>query len=385
MTRRRTIWLAILPALLAVACAKPQETAGPVLDPWTDLCGDQPILFTSRVAAPATKTDPVVTDLPHSTVFSVFGFYQPGVIGESTGSWTQLATKNWIPNFMYDQEVAYDTDHWSYSPIKYWPNNGENTLTFWAYAPHPQGVNNGIELLKKNDDDDYTNTTVDIPDIGFDVMTNNGQTDLMVSDIVQDQHLRDTETDPVVDADPADGIVPLLFHHILCKIDFRVQKAETVEAEKVIKLKSISFQQLYLNGTHPGTYNNNWTVTGDRLTGTVWANDDGFELPAYSTDPDKLAASYVATYMPIPQDLGDLEDAETARVLLHVEYTVGSSNTRSRVDYPMHLALHPDNEWKQNTHYTYTIRIAPSDSYIEFSAAIEPWGETVPWVYHHVD
>lgn len=363
-------------------CGK-NEVVAPEEDPWIDLCGDQPIRFSSSMATPATKTDPVVTDLPHSTVFSVFGFYQPGVIGQSSGSWSQLETKNWIPNFMYNQVVSYDTDHWSYSPIKYWPNNGENTLTFWAYAPHPQGVDNGIELLKKNTEIDYSNITVDIPDIGFDVRTNNGQTDLMVSDIVQDQHLRDTETEPVVTADPTDGIVPLLFHHILCKIDFRVQKAEGVST--VIKLKSISFQQLYLAGTHPGTYNNNWTVTGDRLTGTVWSDNDGRELPAYSTDPEDLADSYVATYMPIPQDLGDLEDDETDRVLLHVEYSVGSSSRTTSADYPLYLALHEDNEWKQNTHYTYTLRISPSDTYIEFSAAIEPWGATVHWVYHHVD
>ena len=352
-------------------------------DPWIDLCGDQPIRFSSFMATPATKTDPLVTDLPHSTVFGVFGFYQPGVIGQSSGSWSQLETKNWIPNFMYNQVVSYDTDHWSCSPIKYWPNNGENTLTFWAYAPHPQDGDNGIELLKKDTEEDYDNITVGIPDIGFDVRTNNGQTDLMVSDIVQDQHLRDTETEPVVTAEPTDGIVPLLFHHILCKIDFRVQKAEGVST--VIKLKSISFRQLYLTGTHPGTYNYSWDVTGDRGTGIAWSDDNGHVLPAYSTDPVDLVNSYVATYMPIPQELGDLEDEETARVLLHVEYSVGSSSGTTGADYPLYLALHEDNEWKQNTHYTYTLRISPSDTYIEFSAAIEPWGATVPWVYHHVD
>ena len=151
-------------------------------------------------------------------------------------------------------------------------------------------------------------------------------------------------------------------------------------------MKSISFRQLYLTGTHPGTYNYSWDFTGEyRGTGIAWSDDNGQVLPAYSTDPDDLANSYVATYMPIPQELGDLEDEETARVLLHVEYSVGSSSGTTGADYPLYLALHEDNEWKQNTHYTYTLRISPSDTYIEFSAAIEPWGATVTWVYHHVD
>lgn len=48
------------------------------------------------------------------------------------------------PNFMYNQKVSYDADHWAYSPIKYWPNeygsqaesDDIDKVTFFAYAPY---------------------------------------------------------------------------------------------------------------------------------------------------------------------------------------------------------------------------------------------------------
>lgn len=61
------------------------------------------------------------------------------------------------PNFMYNQQVTYSTDHWTYDPLKYWPNDfanpgavdnqttngaaqGSNTyggnVSFFAYAPY---------------------------------------------------------------------------------------------------------------------------------------------------------------------------------------------------------------------------------------------------------
>ncbi len=56
----------------------------------------------------------------------------------------QPYTPNATPNFMYNQQVTYDTDHWKYSPLKYWPNEfgeeavstGLDRLSFFAYAPY---------------------------------------------------------------------------------------------------------------------------------------------------------------------------------------------------------------------------------------------------------
>ncbi len=40
------------------------------------------------------------------------------------------------PNFMYNQQVLWNTSKWEYSPIKYWPTTQGDKLSFFAYAPH---------------------------------------------------------------------------------------------------------------------------------------------------------------------------------------------------------------------------------------------------------
>ena len=67
--------------------------------------------------------------------FGVFAYYGNGALYNETSK----------PDFMYDQQVTYNTTNnvWEYSPVKYWPNEyGEaasseaaDRLTFFAYAP----------------------------------------------------------------------------------------------------------------------------------------------------------------------------------------------------------------------------------------------------------
>lgn len=66
----------------------------------------------------------------------VFAFYQPAVNGREGAAYT--SAKYATPNFMYNQNVKYNSgnDTWYYSPAKYWPNNENDKLTFFAYAPY---------------------------------------------------------------------------------------------------------------------------------------------------------------------------------------------------------------------------------------------------------
>lgn len=40
-----------------------------------------------------------------------------------------ISTADHAPNFMYNQQVYYNSSAWTYSPIKYWPNEGVNNTT----------------------------------------------------------------------------------------------------------------------------------------------------------------------------------------------------------------------------------------------------------------
>lgn len=65
--------------------------------------------------------------------FGVFAYYTDNHVYNQT----------MLPNFMYNQQVTHDGSKWTYTPIKYWPNetgdNGATTtdrLSFFAYAPY---------------------------------------------------------------------------------------------------------------------------------------------------------------------------------------------------------------------------------------------------------
>ena len=70
--------------------------------------------------------------------FGVFAYYtNDGVYAEGTST----------PNFMFNQIVKWNgTDAWTYSPLKYWPNEATDKLSFFAYAPHMDQSNGNITL-----------------------------------------------------------------------------------------------------------------------------------------------------------------------------------------------------------------------------------------------
>lgn len=104
----------------------------------------------TRAAQPGNITS--ATDLKDSQGFGIFAYHT-----------TALYSSTGVPNFMYNQHVTGDgavdvaPTTWTYSPLKYWPNNfvsgavdtqdpaaqGNATngyVSFFAYAPYLNGV-----------------------------------------------------------------------------------------------------------------------------------------------------------------------------------------------------------------------------------------------------
>ena len=66
--------------------------------------------------------------------FGVYAFYS------SSGGWSD----GLIPNFMFDQKVEGSAAAgFTYAPLKYWPKNDGETISFFAYAPY-KSESNGI-------------------------------------------------------------------------------------------------------------------------------------------------------------------------------------------------------------------------------------------------
>ena len=82
--------------------------------------------------------------------FGVFCYYSDNTNAGNTADYTNTPSSNFLPNFMWNQQVNGNGDGtaaataWTYSPVKYWPNEtnatytdgGIDKLTFFAYAPY---------------------------------------------------------------------------------------------------------------------------------------------------------------------------------------------------------------------------------------------------------
>ena len=94
----------------------------------------------SSEAEPGTRAEATTDNLTEMGVFAYF----TGTGNFSNGSST--------PNHLYNQSVKKTGGVWTYSPVRYWPANANEKVSFFAYAPHTAAVsgnaNDKIRIAK---------------------------------------------------------------------------------------------------------------------------------------------------------------------------------------------------------------------------------------------
>lgn len=83
----------------------------------------EPIRFATEIAWPTDRAATDKTTFGNGDEIGVFAYYQ----------------SNATPNFMNNQLLSY-TSGWTYAPVKYWPNNTDATLDFYAYSPYRANI-----------------------------------------------------------------------------------------------------------------------------------------------------------------------------------------------------------------------------------------------------
>jgi len=261
--------------------------------------------------------------------FGVYAYYTKGRVFD--------AAKDTTPNFMNNQEVTYTAsgttpvvESWSYAPVKYWPNNPEDYVSFFAYAPYnAAGVMEGPSSIKFTVQDIASQT---------DLLWNKTKTVDLTKQKIQEK-------------------VQFTFAHALARIGFTVQGAvdKTVAGGTLDEKTTITVKKVILSGkkhvygtdgaiTYPtavadagafykeGVLNlNNWTdaaswtgIGTDKLSFTLetsnFTNTTGVELKGDQSKPTKLNndASYL---MIIPQEFTG------EQLYVFIEYTVTTEDT----------------------------------------------------------
>lgn len=220
-----------------------------------------PLNFSTVVDTPTRVTDLTTENL---TSMGVFACFSQGNFNASTAT----------PDFMYNQ-IVERTDAaapWIYSPVKYWPNNVKDKISFFAYAPHNAvGVTPCIKTNKGYPYLTYTLSTEEAKQI-----------DLLAAI-------------PLINKDNTENSVKFNFKHALTKVNIIIKNGDKDNSAKTLNSFSLKAKQ---QGTLTYTASGfDWVALASVSTYTTTVSD--VVLP---TTQD--ATTTIATFYLIPDKAG---------------------------------------------------------------------------------
>ena len=356
----------------------------------TPMNSSRPITFTSYTSQPMTRADSALladNTIPAGKSIGVYAYYHDNT------TWSDAAT----PNFMCNQQatnIGLDLP-FSYSPLKYWPNENEDKVSFIAYYPYTSNSTAELNALGLTA---YLNTFSDpgtgLPTFRFTVKGDvKQQVDFMVSDLIPElPKSRDTDPNP---GNPLDNLtvtdrVRFLFKHALSKIEFRVVVDPAVREDLAyFTLKGIQLTNIYNEALLTPTYIPPVPPATEGTTTLNWSN--------YDSNTADYDCKTTEAYLLLPQTLHkDAQLIVTYDLAFKSEGTTytydGSGNpvateeyvfaNRSTTHQLKSLKLSGTttqiDEWLPNHHYIYNLVIHPHS--IEFTGQVVDWGQEVPFL-----
>ena len=237
--------------------------------------GTVPIGFSGDVSATRAAGYGSAADLAAIGVFTCF---TNGAFSESSST----------PNFMYNQKVERQAGDgsWTYSPVKYWPANATEKLSFFAYAPYvdettPGGSNPTLS----------GNTAKGFPTLAYTVPAAEAvQIDLLASVPLMNQTY-----------DGTGGSVKFTMKHALTKVNVGIKSEVgiTVTALSVNNVPATATLTFTDSGSDWGSYTGTKTVNATLAGGgtAVTANAANAQLLAtFFVLPQKASATLSITY-----------------------------------------------------------------------------------------
>ena len=231
-----------------------------------------------------------------------------------------------INQFMIDQLVEKDGTEWTYSPIKYWPNN-DYKLNFFGYSPHISMAGK-VELNINKGADGST------PTIDYIVPTETAkQLDLLAAS--HDYISKDERTE---------NAVPMDFRHLLSEVKFRKGdlNGANITALTISEVKSTGTDMLMV-----GDQSKQWTL--------------GSETATYSPDTAIGANNLIGSPMYLmPQSFTD----DKAKINLSLQFPEGIAIEPGKTYPKIYSISEPLSKflttteaaiWEQGKSYTYKI------------------------------
>ena len=203
-------WFAMATMLVGTGCSSDEVV--------NDYSPENAIQFGTYVGRDAESRAHITSiDKLANEGFGVFAYY--------TEQQTFDTKTDATPNFMYNQKVSSNSGteqtvsggkgwsgEWTYSPLKYWPNNVDDKVSFFAYAPYSDGGASTNFTLA-------TSTSQGAPTLTYKIYADDveNQEDLLWATPIKDKSKNSTSPVGITDK------VNFAFHHALARIGFKAE------------------------------------------------------------------------------------------------------------------------------------------------------------------
>ena len=336
-----------------------------------------------------TRGSDVQRAIPDGGSMGVYAYYHDGSTWADDADALSLdaSANKLLPDFMWNQQCTYsaDLDAFVYTPLKYWPNEESDKLSFIAYYPftNPDILEGPASPAQTGLTPLITNSGKGLPSFNFTVTDDaEDQVDLLVSDLIVDlPQTRDTEDDP---GTPFNDLsiydkVKFLFHHALAKVEFRIVADADIRKD-IVKFRLSKLEITHINKT--GTLTTSYDA-GTSTTSLSWSGQSNEQAYAFKTyvpqllmpqplDDAMLDLSYSITFKSDGTTYHYPEVGTTP--VADEEYTYNNQATLQLNEMKQTGTNTPLTEWLPNHHYIYTIRLRANR--IEFTGEVVDWGDT---------
>lgn len=266
-------------------------------------------------------------------------------------------------NFMYNQKVTYSASAWTYSPLKYWPNNLGDKVSFFAYAPYNvEGAALDASLAK---------ITYTVADAVAD------QKDLTVADALKD-----------LTKQSITGTVTFNFKHVLSRIGLNVEAqvdlvnsdatGETdnttangaLAPETNIKVTKVELIGKFDKQGVIDLSNSTWSDVAPAASDVIYTWDDANFVSSVATNvtTTKQQLNDNAHYaMIIPQNLSGM----TVKVYYTVTTTDASESKNNSTVNNVITSAPFDFNFQQGKAYMFNLHLGMTS--VKFDASVSDW------------
>jgi len=275
-------------------------------------------------------------------------------------------------------EWTYSTPAWYYENVRYWDRTA-SSYVFFAIAPYEENPTYTVSATDNNIKIANSTSKYDIE--GENNLAISGspavpQSALSYSGFDKDWMIADKVTNVKADANrQTNGDVMLTFHHILTKLNVKIQKADNYKGKQDLQVTDFTIAGLAKEGYFEmGT---NMTTNAWTTSGTYSINVSGdYSLSNTTTN---YSNKYWVETLIFPQEVtkkaAGLQATAPAGAYLYIQYKIGDEVFDAYYDFAdiWDNTLGNDEEFTfaQGSEYTLTLTVGPDP--IHFDAQVTPW------------